>query len=381
MRRKLMALLCAVLLTAQLASPFAQGAQTVYFTAVNENVQVLSDATMPFWSNGYLYVVGTMFTAKELGTGYFYNSTKKLAVIYSLQMPSHALFFSLAKNSVEDGDGSGYSPAAIQKNGTIFLPVGLVANFFGLTYTSNKVSGGSNSYSGYLIRVCSDSAMLSDRVFIDAAPPRLAQRYNEYLASRETASSGQTSAENNNSPAQTAGQQTVYLCFRAGERENTAALLDGLDAQRAHGTFYMTAEEIGGSADLVRRMAATGHQVGIVADAASDSPVTEQLRRGNEELWQAAGVKTRLCLLENAAAEDQTAAAEAGYCVLKADIDRTDTGLRSTSNANSLFSRVSAQRGAVTVWLSDQADAVGLRAFLSLAKDADDWVTGLRETT
>lgn len=377
MRRKLMALLCAVLLTVQMASPAARAAGIVYFTAVNEVVLELTDATMPFWSNGYLYVAGTMFTAKELGTGYFYNSTKKLAVVYSLQMPSYALFFSMTENSVEDGDGNSYSPAGILKNGTIFLPVSLVANFFGLSYTSNKVS---NGYNGYVIRVCSDSAMLSDRVFIDAAPPKLTQRYNEYLASREAASSGQTSTGNSSSTAQTAGQQTVYLCFRAWDQENTAALLNELDAQGAHGTFYMTAAEVGASGDLVRRITATGHQIGIAADASGDGTVTEQLRQGNEKLWQAAGVKTRLCLLENETEEDRTAAAEAGYCVLDADIDRSDSGLRSSSNANSLFNRVSVRRGAVTVWLADQANAVGLRFFLSLAKDADDWVTSLRET-
>lgn len=382
MRRRLTALLCAVLLTIQMGSPSARAAEVVYFTVVNEVVQELNDATMPFWANGYLYVAGTMFAPKELGTGYLYNSMKKLAVVYSLETPSYVLSFDLSKNTVEDGDGNGYAPAGILKNGVIFLPVSMVAKFFGLTYTSSKVSGGSGSYSGYVIRVCSDSAVLSDRVFLDAAPPKLAQRYSEYQEAKEAASAAQTPPPENVStpPVETAGRQAVYLCFRTGEQAGTEALLEALDAQDAFGTFYMTAEEIAASGDLTRRIAATGHSLGLVADASADLPVAEQLRRGNEALWQTAGVKTRLCVLENAAAEDRAAEEEGGYCVLAADIDRSAAGLRSAAGAGSLFTRVSARRGAVTVWLADQANAAGLRAFLRQAADADDWVAGLRET-
>ena len=68
MRRKLLAVLACVVLAVQLAAP-AGAAKTVYFTAVNMSVLELSDATMPFWSDGYLYVPGSVFAnyGKELG--------------------------------------------------------------------------------------------------------------------------------------------------------------------------------------------------------------------------------------------------------------------------------------------------------------------------
>jgi|GEM_PF-4687717 len=49
------ALVLAVLLLAQAVciQAFAAG-KAVYFTAVNDNVLVMSDDTMPFWSGGYL---------------------------------------------------------------------------------------------------------------------------------------------------------------------------------------------------------------------------------------------------------------------------------------------------------------------------------------
>jgi hypothetical protein len=372
-KRKLTALVCAVLLTAQLLLPMAQAADTVYFTAVNEVVLELNDATMPFWSNGYLYAAGSIFATRDLGTGYFYNSTKKLAVVYSLQTPSYALFFNLDKDTVDDGDGYGYYPPAILKGGTVFLPVALVSNFFGLTYTSNKVSN------GYLIRVRSASSVLSDRVFIDAGTSRLNQRYSEYLAAKEPVTQPeQQTPPDSDSTGQTAGRQTVYLCFRAGEQ--TEALLAVLDAKNARGTFYMTAEEIASSGDLARRIVATGHRLGLVAEGGGEVPVAQQLRQGNEALWQAAGEKTRLCVLENGTEEETQAAEDAGYCVLSPRIDRSASGLRGSTQAQRLFDQLTARRGAVTVWLADKATASGLQAFITLAAEADDQLAGLRET-
>ena len=49
-----MGLLCCLLLF-QLAFP-AKAAGSVYFVAAEESVLPVTDATMPFWANGYLYV-------------------------------------------------------------------------------------------------------------------------------------------------------------------------------------------------------------------------------------------------------------------------------------------------------------------------------------
>lgn len=373
MRRRILALLCAVLLTIQMASLSAQAAGTVYFTAINETVLELSDATMPFWSGGYLYVAGSLFESKELETGYFYNAAKNMAVVYSKRTASYALFFDLNRDSVDSADGYGYYPPAIARNGTIFLPVGMVSSYFNLTYTNSKVPN------GYLIRVRSGSAVLSDREFIDAAGPRMNSRYEDYQAARADAQPAQPEPpEISGGEPPAAEGQTLRLCFRMGEPGAVADLLNALDSAGAVGTFYLTAEEIRASGDLVRRMAATGHSLGLAAKAGAG--VAEQLQAANEALWQAAGVKTRLCVLAEEQEESRREAEQAGYCCLQADIDRSASGLKNRSGASSLFSRVSARRGAVTVWLADQTEGAGLRAFLTMASQAGDRLVGMTET-
>lgn len=55
----------------------------------------------------------------------------------------------------------------------------------------------------------------------------------------------------------------VALTFDDGpRRETTEALLDGLRMRGASATFFLVGERLEGNEDLVRRMAAEGHQVG-----------------------------------------------------------------------------------------------------------------------
>ena len=109
--------------------------------------------------------------------------------------------------------------------------------------------------------------------------------------------------------------------------------------------------------------------------------MAEQLRLANEALWQAAGVKTRLCVLENAGQEERTQAEAAGYRVLSAQVDASAFGLSSSSSAKTLFSRITARRGSVTVWLGSQVSESGLRALLDLTAEAGDRLSCLRETS
>lgn len=332
---------------------------------------------MPFWANGDLYVDGSLFENKDLYTGFFYNASKNMAVVYSRKTANYALYFDLGRNRVDNAEGYGYYPPAILRGGVVFLPVSLVTSYFELGYANIRVDH------GYLLRVRSDKAVLSDRTLADAGSTRMDSQYQQYLAARnnaqQTEPSGGGSTGETVRPPETAAGQTVRLCFRAGEAEQTAALLDLLDADGARGTFYFTAEQLGQQRDLVRRMAATGHAVGLAADGSRETDVAEQLRLANETLWRTAGIKTRLCVLENGTDAGRQSAEAAGYCCLTPDVDWEETGLRTTGAANSLLKKISGRKGGQTVWLSRGADAAGLRAFLRLSRQADHRLVGLTE--
>lgn len=83
--------------------------------------------------------------------------------------------------------------------------------------------------------------------------------------------------------------KNVYLCLKAGE--TAAQLLDVLDSAGEKASFFCSLEFLWTQGDLLRRMSASGHTVGILGDGEDSRSVTQQLHEGNEALWRAACTK------------------------------------------------------------------------------------------
>ena len=373
MRRKLAALLLCLLLVFQMSAVPSEAAGTVYFTAVNKNVLSLSDATMPFWSGGYLYVPSTIFTGvgRDLGVSYYPNIAKQTVLLYVDDTIYSSLVFDLNKDYAIDNEGNMYFQKPIQRGGVIFLPISLIARCFGLLYSTVEVDR------GYLVWVRNPDMDMEERYFADAARSRMDYEYSQYL--RNQGSAAEETVPEQSEPSVVTGQR-IYLSMEAAESAAVSSLLDTLDRYDAQAAFYCTAGFLEEAGDLLRRMSAAGQAIGLIADAADDRPVTEQLEAGNRLLSQAASVKTRLAWIRNATAEAVAEAEAAGFCCLTPDLDRSAYPLSSTGAADTLFQRVTSRSGAVTVWLGDGANAAGLGSFLSAAEAADDRCLAMTET-
>lgn len=180
MKRRAAALLCALVLVCQMGLWPARAAEEVCFIAVNSEVLPLSDATMPFWSGGYLYIPASIFTGtvrKELGINYI-RTSKNLPI---LSGSGKALLFDLEKGTVSDGEGTSYYPVAIERGDEVFVAVSLVTLFFNLNYSQQKVPR------GRLVQIYNDKAGLTGKSFADAAIYPMEVRYSEYLRSKEPA--------------------------------------------------------------------------------------------------------------------------------------------------------------------------------------------------
>ena len=373
MRRKLAALLLCLLLVFQMSAVPSEAAGTVYFTAVNKNVLSLSDATMPFWSGGYLYVPSTIFTGvgRDLGVSYYPNIAKQTVLLYVDDTIYSSLVFDLNKDYAIDNEGNMYFQKPIQRGGVIFLPISLIARCFGLLYSTVEVDR------GYLVWVRNPDMDMEERYFADAARSRMDYEYSQYLRNQGTAA--EETVPEQSEPSVVTGQR-IYLSMEAAESVAVSSLLDTLDRYDAQAAFYCTAGFLEEAGDLLRRMSAAGQAIGLIADAADDRPVTEQLEAGNRLLSQAASVKTRLAWIRNATAEAVAEAEAAGFCCLTPDLDRSAYPLSSIGAADTLFQRVTSRSGAVTVWLGDGANAAGLGSFLSAAEAADDRCLAMTET-
>ena len=339
--KRLFCLLLSALLLFSLAPGPARADTTVYFTAVNDQLLGLSDDTMPFWSGGRLYLSSTAISGSDLGVFYSRSRDKQTVVVYR---QSSALTFDLSSGTVNDQNGRQYGGSAIVRGDVVFLPIELLTQFFALDYSYTRISY------GYLVRIKSDTVVLSDAKFIDAAAAPMAQRYNEYVK----AHTGELTPDDTPRPNTDNDKDPVYLTLPVTDAALSLELLSALEDIGAKATFLFTEQQLFDSGDLLRRLSVGGSAVALKVDASAGGGRTvAAIERANDALWTACNRKTRLVVLENAADETVRAVQSAGYCPIVFDLDYS-AGLPSSSvtRATNAVLRA-AHSGGCTVLLDD----------------------------
>ena len=344
-RKRLLSLLLSVLMLCTLLPPRASAAPTLYFTAVNDRMCDLNDETMPFWQNGLLYVAGaTVDGPDDLGIRYSYNQEKSVAILYKGQ---RVLYCDLTAGTMENNrTGEQYAGSPIVRSGMVFFPITALAKIFDLKYSSTKIAY------GYLLRIRDDNAVLSDEYFIDAATDPIQKRYAQYERAHAAAE------QENETPAQVEtpvrrDDLTVYLLLPAANGFMLTQLLSTLENYQSHATLLLTPELLESAGDGVRRAAATGNAVALRIDAATAAEALAQIERGNDALWRAASLRTRLVYLESADKTLRAAVVGAGYCPITintSDFTRSgthwaDTALKWAGRSTSVRLYLGAESG------------------------------------
>ena len=343
--KRLLSLLLSVLMLCTLLPPRASAAPTLYFTAVNDRMCDLSDETMPFWQNGLLYVAGaTVDGPDDLGIRYSYNQEKSVAILYKGQ---RVLYCDLTAGTMENNrTGEQYAGSPIVRSGMVFFPITALAKMFDLKYSSTKIAY------GYLLRIRDDNAVLSGEYFIDAATDPIQKRYAQYERAHAAAE------QENETPAQVEtpvrrDDLTVYLLLPAANGSMLTQLLSTLENYQSHATLLLTPELLESAGDGVRRAAATGNAVALRIDAATAAEALAQIERGNDALWHAASLRTRLVYLESADKTLRAAVVGAGYCPITintSDFTRSgthwaDTALKWAGRSTSVRLYLGAESG------------------------------------
>ena len=344
-RKRLLSLLLSVLMLCTLLPPRASAAPTLYFTAVNDRMCDLSDETMPFWQNGLLYVAGaTVDGPDDLGIRYSYNQEKSVAILYKGQ---RVLYCDLTAGTMENNrTGEQYAGSPIVRSGMVFFPITALAKMFDLKYSSTKIAY------GYLLRIRDDNAVLSDEYFIDAATDPIQKRYAQYERAHAAAE------QENETPAQVEtpvrrDDLTVYLLLPAANGFMLTQLLSTLENYQSHATLLLTPELLESAGDGVRRAAATGNAVALCISAETADEALAQIERGNDALWRAASLRTRLVYLESADKTLRAAVVGAGYCPITintSDFTRSgthwaDTALKWAGRSTSVRLYLGAESG------------------------------------
>lgn len=372
--KRLLSLIFCLILTVQMMPGAANAVLSgVYFVAVDYDLMPLSQETMPFWSNGQLYVSYTAFSGSYgsiLGISCSINNARQVTVLFTLQ---NALFFDTGAGSTYDNQGNTYTETAIEKNGHIFFPLQLVTSFFGLTYSYRQTE------TVPLIRIKNRSAVLSDKDFIEAASSLMRSRYREYEESLTATVTPPTTSTDPDEPAPTVYEgQRVYLVFRVTSRDSTLSILSSLSRYGKQGTFIMTPQQMAEDHDLLRQLVGGGHAIAI-APSGSESMV-EQLEQANRTLQTATHTRTRLVWLEKG--QSGSAAESAGYCPVSCAMDYSRQSMTSSYRAENLYDHLSQlSLRDQTVFLGDDSNnTAALDRLLSRLQSIKCRVIAYRET-
>lgn len=290
MRRVKACFMAAVLCLSLLLSP-ALAAEEVYFTGVNDQLLRLTDETMPMWVNGTLYVPASVFDENVTGVDLGFNCSQSLnSDIVTLYNLRQMLVFDLsAGNSRNQHTGEVFSDRAITRNGVVYLPVAAVCSFFGLTYVYRYTDY------GYLVRIRSSAAYLSDASFIDAASTAMNRYLQAYLQSQ--------TPEEPEVPDEQPGEEQpvmnvrVCLAFLCQSGQAAQDILDRLDQGGDRGLFLFPVQEMAGQDDLIRRIVGSGHCVGLIAQGQTAQESAQLLEQGNQALSHIARVGTVTALV------------------------------------------------------------------------------------
>jgi len=371
------ALLLAVTLVA--GSLINGAAADLYYTAVNDDLKAFNDEMMPYIREGEYYLPHTLLNDRSLGVYYSFNKTNYSLTLYNDQT---SITFNLLAGVAYDATNQ-YTKKIVIRNGSYFLPIAFVCERFGLTFSVIAASPAN------VVRITSGSA-LDDEEFLRQAQAEMITEYNAYFAAKLTPKPSVTGAVSPK-PSQTIPPNTgeppseaakVYLAAAKGFGEDTSGVLDTLSDAGVRVAFFLTAERIAAEPDLVRRLAAEGHSLGIDArEEKSADDVLAALNAANRAYDSVLLMKTRLCLLPatQAFAEASTAdmnhiaqiAADAGYIVCGYDAAYEDENV-STSKilAAAAVTLSNLKNDEITLLLraDDQTSLRALTVYLNIGK-------------
>lgn len=377
-KRAAACLLAAAVVTGMLALLPASADTAVFQMAVNDRFLEMNAATMPFRSEGIPYIPYTVFdrnvTGVRLGISSFITQTdtEYTLTIYSI---GGTLRFDLLRGTcLDQNSGENLNMKAITRNGMVFVPMGAVCRYFGLSSDVTPTSYGT------LLRVVNGQQTYDTNKFIEVATAtgRLQERYNEYQRGQSAATSTPTPTPTPTStltvtptplPTETGDQPdrqgvSLYLAFQCTGGEGLASILDTLERNGCRGLFLFRPEDLTGQDSLLRRAVGSGHSIGLLVPGGSAEEALAALEDGSKQLEHLLRLRVHTVLAEGASARVREALQEAGWSCWVGNVDGLPDGRGSTTRGAAILEAAEDPRGSVRITLDDSTSSASVLTYL-----------------
>ncbi len=285
----------------------AARAESVCFISINDTLLDLS--TQPVFVSGTAYVPAHVFENFRLYTSFF--TSENTAMLFT---EKKQFYFELSSGNTYDETGRYYSAQGILRNGQAYLPAQFVCSMFGLGCSFIPSDG-----HGDILRLTNGSQYLTDDKFQSAASILMDSYYNAWFGQTASTPTPSPSPEPTETPPPDRTDTEVLISFSGLPSHR---ILDTLKTRGVQACFLLTAEEVAAMPDMVRRIAAEGHVLGVLcgADARADYERTAAL------LFDAARILPLLVGSDEAPEACREMAAQVGLAYLTCDIDAVQGG-------------------------------------------------------
>jgi len=254
MRNRILSFLLVLALSLAVVLPAARATEDVLFAGLNNKLFPPEKETMPRYFSGVIYMPYTFFSSDDLGVYFASNNSEDTVLIYS---STKRLVFNVKTGTVSDHEGKQLSPSAKAADGVVYVPLWLVCSFFGLDYSVISAEPAD------IIRIKSSKDVLNDRTFASFYKPTMQAYYNEYTGVTEPSPSTPVSPTPTETPQETYPGVTLFLGFFDLAPGRTEMALSQLSSARYKACFFATAEDARQNGDLLRRIVAGGHTLGV----------------------------------------------------------------------------------------------------------------------
>lgn len=267
-------IICLVISFTTLAT---EAAGNVCFTAINETLMPLNDATMPIIIGSQLYIPCNFFTSDTLGVYYIPGDSQVM-----LYGASKKITFYIEKNIVlgYDDNYEHYIPAE-KRSGRIYVPIDEICAFFGLKYDVMQ----NQDTPAPVVRFYNGTAYPSKDKFIALNKNKMQAMYDNYISPEPSATIASPEPP-------TFEDVSVYLSFYDLSGSDMGRVLETFEKTSYKACFFVTADEIEANAGLLRRAVCKGHTIGIRLTDLSAEGAFQEFLNASALLFEAAQVKT-----------------------------------------------------------------------------------------
>lgn len=351
-RRVTALLLCFILLLG--AVPPAPAVEIIgYFIAVDQWIpDPMTDDTMPAEVNGQIYLPEGLLTHPSSGLGIgFARSDSNTLVLYKRAL---VLTFDLTAGNATDQDGTVYDYKAVVLNGRAYFPARKICAFFNFIFDYELTQ-----FEDFpLIRISTTASILSSKELVRVAYSSLYDRRSKYLQNMQQEETPVETTPEPDDSGTTATRRVYLACVGGDERHD---ILDTLEDFSVKALVLLTPEEIREEDDLVRRVVAQGHTIGINLNGLNETEVISAFESANDALVHIARVRTAIVSADKGV---HSLLAEAGAVIWSPNITVRNTSEGAQAMAAQVLAAIDSRTTSYVSFESTQAGSAALRRLL-----------------